>query len=208
MHRLPQSIVVPACALALASCGSGADAPAGDAPRLVPAYNRETGRLEQLTSDRDGDGRIDTWAHMDGPRLRRVEIDRDGDGVPERLEHYETQADADPTAAFGGTVIVTAEQVTGPDRVVTRREWYEGGVLSRVEEDLDADGRIDKWEYYAGGRLARMELDLQKRGFPDRRLTYGVLGVHVEIDPDGDGVFEPAPAVPVGEDASGTRSSR
>jgi len=40
----------------------------------------------------------------------------------------------------------------------------------------------------------RLDLDVTGRGFPSRRLIYGVGGVvRVEVDPDGDGTFEPAP---------------
>ena len=43
---------------------------------IAPVYNKETGRLEQLLSDRDGDGRQETRAFMDGAQLQRIEIDR------------------------------------------------------------------------------------------------------------------------------------
>jgi hypothetical protein len=84
--------------------------------------------------------------------------------------------------------------VRSPDWVVTRREFYEDGVLQRAEEDTNADGRMNRWEEHAGGRLVQMDLDLTGRGTPDRRLVYGPGGTRrIEIDPDGDGVFEPVP---------------
>ena len=183
----------------MGACGGGAagePATAENAPKVVPSYNRDTGRLERLTSDRNGDGRVDTWAYLDGRSVERIELDRDGDGAVDRIEHYELPVSADPQAPFGGAVIARAEESAGPDRPVTRRESYEGGVLRRVEEDVDGDGRVDKWEEHAGGALVRMDLDLQKRGTPDRRLMYGPRGdvQRVEIDSDGDGVFEAAPA--------------
>lgn len=180
--------------LLAAACANDSDAPPpAQGPEIVPTYNRDTGRLEQLTSDRNEDGRIDTWAYMDGRRLERIELDRDGNGVPDRIEYYETHGGANPTAPMGGAVMARAEESAGPDRPVTRREFYESGVLRRVEEDVDADGRVDKWEEHDNGRLAQLALDLGGRGYADRRLIYGPYGVRVEVDPDGDGRFEHAP---------------
>ncbi len=33
-------------------------------------------------------------------------------------------------------------------------------------DDTDNDGRPDKWEYYQAGVLARVELDLAGKGYP------------------------------------------
>src|SRR5262245_38432746 len=73
--------------LSAAGCGSQAAAPA-DALRTDAVYNKQTGRLEQLTADQDHDGKNDTVAYMDGTRLKRIEIDRDGDGATDRWEIY------------------------------------------------------------------------------------------------------------------------
>ena len=54
----------------------------------TPVYNKQTGRLEQLLSDKNGDGKIDTRAHMDGVRLKMIEIDLNGDERPDRWEYY------------------------------------------------------------------------------------------------------------------------
>lgn len=165
---------------------------APEAPKpgtATPVYNRETGRLEQLVSDRDGDGSIDTRAYMDGTRVVRIEIDRDDDGAPDRFEYY------GPTTATGDPVIERAEERQGTPPQVVRREFYQSGLVVRVEEDTDADGRVDKWEYYEG-RLLSVDLDLVGTGKPNRRLHYGADGtVHrVESDTDGDGIFERVPA--------------
>ncbi|MGE0702680.1 MAG: hypothetical protein AB7P22_01960 [Vicinamibacterales bacterium] len=150
-----------------------------------------------MTTERSGDGKIDTWAFMDGPRLQRIELDRDADDLPDRVEYYDAPASPDTAAPFGGAIISRAEEFGGPDRAVVRREFFEGGVLRRVEEDVDADGRVDKWEEHTEGRLTRVDLDVQKRGVADRRLIYGRGGVErIELDPDGDGVFELAPVQP------------
>lgn len=175
-------LIVLALAVGAAACAN-----TGAAGRTTPVYNKDTGRLEQLVSDRNGDGRIDTRAIMDGVRFKSIEIDRSADGQPDRWEYYETDAK-------NQSVLSRAEEANGPGRTVTRKEFYEKGRISRVEEDTDFDGRVDKWEFYQDGGLVRLELDLQGKGFPDRRIYYGKGGVieKLEVDPDGDGKFEPA----------------
>jgi hypothetical protein len=166
--------------------------------RATPVYNHETGKLEQLTSDRDGDGKIDTWAYMDGTRVASLATDRDGDGRPDRREYYLPAPDGggDPQAQH---MIDRAEESNGPDARVTRREFYVHGVLQRVEDDTDADGRADKWEFYDGGRLVRVELDLAGTGVANRRLFYGANGevVRVEGDPDPAASAAPVAGSPV-----------
>src|SRR5207249_251556 len=125
-----------------------------------------TGRLEQLTADRDEDGKIDTRAFMDGVHLKYIELDRNNDGRPDRWEYY---AASTPTAASGAgagvafdkhTMLERADEANGPDKTITRREFYDHGVLQRVDEDTDFDGQLDKWEQYENGALVRMDLDL------------------------------------------------
>lgn len=188
MHTL-RSWLWLAFAASSVACGSSAATIEGGKP--IPEYNRETGKLERLIADRNGDGRPDTWAHMDGLETSHIEIDQNGDGTPDRTEFY--TKNPEPNAAIR-SVIERAEE-RGPGGAIVRREFYRMGVLDRVEEDTDGDGRMDKWEHYADGMLARLELDLTGRGFPSRRLIYGSGGdVRVEVDPDGDGIFVPAPA--------------
>jgi len=170
-----------------AACGSSPAPEAGGKP--VPEYNRETGKLERLVADRNGDGKPDTWARMDGVHTSQIDIDQDGDGTPDRIEYYGKNTAAGATAP---SVIERAEE-RGPAGGIVRREHYKDGVLDRVEEDTDGDGRMDKWEHYVEGALARLDLDLTGRGFPSRRLIYAPGGVRVEVDPDGDGTFEPVP---------------
>jgi hypothetical protein len=172
----------------LVACGRAPEsAPAGAA---TPVYNQQTGRLEQIVSDRDGDGRVETRAFMDGTRLVRIEIDRDGNEKVDRWEHYASAGD--PPEA----VVERVEEAGGPDGAITRRETYAGGVLERVEEDTNLDGKPDKWEVYRRGHLAHVDLDLESRGSATRRLVYGTDGniERLEADADGDGVFEPLAA--------------
>ena len=168
------------------------------APLVAPVYNQDTGKLEQLVSDRDGDGRAETRAFMDGAVLKRIEIDRNGDGAVDRWEYYSGGRVTAPGAAVEAPVIERAEEANGPDSRVTRREFFAAGAVQRVEEDTNMDSRVDKWEFYEGGRLARIDLDLVGKGLPSQRLVYGADGavVRVETDPDGDGRFV---AVPIKE---------
>jgi hypothetical protein len=196
---------VPTLVVALAALVACAR-PASERTAATPVYSETTGRLEQLVSDRDGDGVAETRAFMDGARLLRIEIDRNADGQPDRWEYYApdgTVPGSAPTSAPAPgddpPPILRAEEASGPDGRITRREYYERGRLARVEEDVDADGRMDKWERYEAGVLVRVDLDLSGRGTADRRLWYGADGQveRVEADPDGDGTFEPAPGGPI-----------
>jgi hypothetical protein len=160
---------------------------------VTPVYNQQTGRLEQLVSDRNGDGKIDTRAYMDGVRLKHIEIDLDGDERPDRWEFYAPPSSGRAAGVPAvGAMIDRAEEAAGSDGRITRREFYVNGVIERVEEDTDLDGRPDKWEFYEAGALARVDLDLRGQGFADRRLVYRADGSfgHVEEDPDGDGRFQ------------------
>jgi hypothetical protein len=170
------------------SDGVGLDGPAG---RTSPVYDPQTGRLEQLVSDTNGDGKVDMRAQMDGVRFRSVEIDRDGDGRADRWEYY-TQPVARSSKAVAGSVLERAEESNAPDGRITRREWYTGGAIARVEEDTDADGRVDKWEWYLHGALSQLDLDLDGKGVPTRRFLYGANGAldHVEVDAKGTGTFK------------------
>jgi len=184
-------------AIAVGAAGCAGPAP-GSGGRATPLYNKDTGRLEQLVSDRNGDGKVDTRALMDGVRFKSIEIDRNGDGQPDRWEYYETSPE-------NLSVLARAEEANGPTRAVTRKEFYDKGKISRVEEDTNFDGRLDKWEVYQDGGLARLELDLQGKGFPDRRIYYGKTGAieKLEVDPDGDGKFDPAPLPDAGRKGGG-----
>ena len=182
--------------MTVALAAACAATPSGDGSAAVkPVYNQTTGRLEQLTSDRDGDGKIDTRAFMDGVHLKYIELDRNNDGRPDRWEYYTAGTPGRGTlgSVFDkNTVLERAEEANGPDQKITRREFYDHGVIQRVEEDTDFDGRVDKWETYENGALVRMDLDLTGSGKPNRRLVYNASGAldHMESDTKGDGHFE------------------
>jgi hypothetical protein len=185
--RRVAALTALAAGLTAAACSGG---PPAAGPQTSAVYDKKSGRLSELVSDKNGDGKPDTWAHMDGARITGIDLDRDGDGKPDRWEHYAPPSDH-PTDADMANVIVSAEE-SDPSGQVVRHEFYEAGVISRVEEDTDVDGRVDKWEFYDRGQLAKVELDLSGRGKPDQRLVYGPNGAldHVEKDAKGDGHFE------------------
>jgi hypothetical protein len=185
-----RSSIVGLLVASSAACSTPAPRSSSDQPAATPIYSKQTGRLEQLISDRDRDGSIDTRAFMDGTTVQRIEIDRNADHKPDRWEHYHTAANA---RARSDVEIERVEEANGSDERITRREFYERGTLVRVEEDINDDGRIDKWEHYANGQLARIELDLKGAGFPDRRMTYRRDGSvdRVEVDLEGRGEWRP-----------------
>src|SRR5262245_6124589 len=55
----------------------------------IPTYDNKTGKLTQLTYDRNKNGKIDTWTDMDGTRALRSRIDLDEDGKIDRWEYYD-----------------------------------------------------------------------------------------------------------------------
>jgi hypothetical protein len=179
---------------------------------IQPVYDTKTGRLQLLKYDSNHNGTPDTFSYMDGVRVLRIEIDSDEDGKIDRWEYYDAGqrlvkvgfsraadgvVDAWSYARPDGS-IEKLDLSSKRDGTIDRTEYYERqgaeDVLVRAEEDGDADGAIDKWETYDGGRLASVAFDTTKSGKPDRRLVYNADGsVTVEVDPDEDGTFTPAP---------------
>jgi hypothetical protein len=205
MTRIELVCGVALVALTAVGCDSRASETAPN--KDVQAQYDQTGRLTQLTYDRDGDGKIDTWGYMDGSRVVRVEIDENGDGKVDRWEHHKGSDGSGSSAGSTGsggsaasngseafdTTLERIDEATKYDGKVSRREYFDHGVLTRIEEDTDGDGKIDKWETYSGGALAVMALDSKGRGKPDRRLIYQADGTlsRIETDPTGSGTFQP-----------------
>jgi hypothetical protein len=178
----------------------------GDARRRVSArYNPSTGRLQLLTYDSNGNGRVDMWGHMEGTRVVRIDIDKDEDGRIERWEHYgpdnallkvgfsRTNDGIENAWIYGNPdgTIARIEVSTRRNGTIDRVERYERNALKEAEEDTDGNGRLDKWEAYDNGRLASISLDTKGRGKPDRRVIYPADGgeVTVEVDTAGNGHF-------------------
>jgi hypothetical protein len=160
-----------------AACGSKPD------PYLHPVYDSKTGKLQLLEWDRDRDGRVDAWGHMDGTKLIKIDVDTNGDGKPDRWEYYD-----------GTTNMIKVEISTKRDGRIDRIEYTDHGKVLRAEADGDQDGRMDRWETYDGARLASVAFDTEHHGFADRRIVYGADGSQrMELDPTGTGTFVPAP---------------
>ena len=193
-----QSLVLVLATTAGSACqGSAAAPPSGEPSKPTATYNQQNGKLTELDFDRDGDGRIDTRAFMDGVLVKSIEIDRDGSGKPDRWEYYEpVTSGAAPSGSPDGHSVITRAEESNSKGKIDRREFYEGGIIARVEEDTDGDGKTDKWEQYRGGVLSAVDLDLHHRGRPERRFVYRPDGSvdHLEADPDGDGNFTPVSA--------------
>lgn len=175
---------------------------------MTPVYDKNTGKLQRLQYDSNGDGKIDMTSTMDGARVLLIEIDKDFDGKSDRWEYYgpdqriekvgfsrlndgteDAWSYSDPAGA-----ITRIEVSVRRDGKVQRIEHYALGRLTTAEEDTDNDGRVDKWETYENGeRLSMVAFDTNKRGTPDRRLVYGPDGsARLEVDDQGDGNFVPA----------------
>ena len=203
-------------ALILSSCGSSRDDSS-----IAPVYDKESGKLQRLDYDSDKDGTTDTVSFMDGQKVIRIEIDKDQDGRVERWEYYgQDQKLVRVGISRLNDGIVDAWSYNAPDGSVAqvdlsgnrdgrinRKEFYEAGQLVRVEETAPAqspsvssdlsggspDWKPARWEFYdRSGRLTTVAFDGSGRGVPERRLTYDANGgAHLEVDPDGDGRFEP-----------------
>jgi hypothetical protein len=178
-------------------------------------YDAKTGKLTELTFDRNRNGVIDTWIDMDGTRPVQSRIDLNEDGKIDRWEYYDASGkltrvgfsrkdngkpDAWAYADPDGKMIRVEISSTGDEKKIDRWEHYNGalagpngdptGALVSVEEDTNGDGRPDKWETYENGSIKTVAFDEGGTGHPTRRLTYaGGQLVLLESDPDGQGGF-------------------
>jgi hypothetical protein len=50
-----------------------------------PGYNVETGDIDLVMHDLNGNGIVDTWIYRNGRRIEEIEIDRNEDGTVDRL---------------------------------------------------------------------------------------------------------------------------
>lgn len=171
--------------MTLVACASGCTN-ATPASSVQADYDKDTGKLRQLTVDIQKDGKPNIVSHMDGNKFVRIEIDRDEDGKTDRWEYYGADRKLEkvgfsrsnngkPDAwAFEGKpgVLARMEIATKEDGKPNRNEYYEDGALTRADEDTDGDGRADKWETYENGRLATVSFDLTKSGHPTTTVDY------------------------------------
>ena len=105
----------------------------------IPTYDKKTGRLTQLTHDRNHNGKIDTWTDMDGTRPVMSRIDLNEDGKIDRWEYYDEKGQL-------AKVGFSRKDDGKPDA------WaYAGpdGKIVRVEISSTGDEKkIDRWEHY------------------------------------------------------------
>jgi hypothetical protein len=178
--------------------------------QLDAVYSPNTGRLEELRYDTDGDGDVDIRTFMDGNRALRSEVDTDGNGIVDRWEYYGPDGKVEKVGtssandgvedtwtfqAANGDVL-RIERSAARDGRVSRREAFLEGQLVSAEEDTNGDGEVDRWETYDHARLSTLAFDSSRsHGLPDQRLVYDADGqlARIEDDPDGDGVFTPRP---------------
>lgn len=193
--------------LLTSTIGCAPDGAAGGR-RVVPSYDDYSRKLIGLSADQNGDGRIEQWTYLDGNRPLRGEADADGDGRIDRWEYFnadgvltaigtssandgneDTWTDVAKTTAGETHVARSSDR----DHVIDRHEYFQGDALTRIEEDTNHDGRIDKWSRFEAGVLRQVDFDTSfNTGRATRRVLYDASGrfVAVEVDPDGDGVFE------------------
>ena len=194
-------LAVPLAIVAAVSCATS--------PPPTASYDLTSRRLIRLDSDLNRDGTIDHRAYMDGNTPLRTESDQNGDGRVDRWEYYDASARLlrVGTSTSGDGIEDTwthAVDADGErrvdislvrDRAIDRREFYRDDGLVRAEGDSNGDGRIDRWERYEAGELLQVSLDTTLSvERPNRRLTYNRNGQFqvIEIDPDGDGQWEPS----------------
>ena len=181
-HRAKPCTALIACAIYFAACNALAD---GRQQQIEQVYGAD-GRLQLLKLDSNGNGTVDTWSYMEGPRIKRIELDTDHDGTIDRWEYYTEDQQVEKVGMSRGRdgkvdawgfyagdgSLARLEVSTRRNEVVNRVEFYEEGSLVRAEEDSNADWTIDKWETFDSGRLTSVSLDTVSQGMPDRRLVY------------------------------------
>ena len=171
----------------------------------MPTYDKQTGRLKQLTSDYNKNGTIDTWTEMAGARPVFTKQDRNEDGRIDRWEYYDASGrlakvgfsrrdDGRPDAwaypGADGRIQRVEISFVADEKKIGRWEFFEADVLARSEEDADGDGRPDKWETYSNGAVATAAFDDDGDGRPNRRFTYdGRNLAFIETEPDASGTF-------------------
>jgi hypothetical protein len=204
--RILPCLAAACVAIGLAACSDPDTARIKQTTKAT--YDKTTGKLTELTYDRNKNGKIDTWTEMDGTRPVRSRSDLDEDGKIDRWEYYDEKggltkvgfsrkqdghADAWAFSGPDGKVARVEISSTADEKKIDRWEFYEAGVLVRVEEDTNGDGRADKWETYESGAVKTAAMDQDGDGRPDRRLTYaGGALVLIESDPDASGTYRKA----------------
>lgn len=188
--------IVAALALA-ASCRNADEARIKATSRGM--YDPATGRLTEITYDKNKDGRVDTWVKMDGPRPVSAEIDENQDGIVDRWEYYGDHGQlvkvgilrfippanaepganpATPNAAATRAAPPPAAQPTGTGaRSVAKYqpdEWIY----------MDAQGKPEHAEYIEVSNVTGVRGVVRREYYKDGKLARD------EEDTDGDGIMD------------------
>jgi hypothetical protein len=188
--RLPLCLFA---SLALVSCSN----PEKDRVKATTQanYDRATGKLSEITYDRNKNGKIDTWVKMDGSRPVSAEIDTDEDGKIDRWEEYGPDGKLvivrwerpKPPTAKDQTMKGKPDAVAyiGPDGAVEKIEYFE---VSEMPE-MQGKESVVRREFYEAGHLVRAEEDTLGTGVMDRFETRDAAGhvISVGLDENGDG---------------------
>jgi len=196
-------VLLFALTVLVAGCGSPPEN-----KQVQADYDKQTGRLRQLTYDSNKNGKPDSFSYMDGTKVLRVEIDKDEDGKIDRWEYYGADQKLEKVGlsrlnngkvdewAYQGPdgTVARIEISTKHDGKIGRTEFFEKGALVRAEEDADGNGTPDKWETYSNGVLTSVAFDTEGTGRPTRRLVYGKDGTLARIETGA--ALEPPPSQP------------
>ena len=112
---------------------------------IQAVYDKETGRLREITYDSDQNGTIDTWTYMDGTAVLRIEIDQDEDGIVDRWEYFDEAQQLERVGfSRANDGVVDAWASEGPD-----------GQIAKLEISTVRDSVVDRWEYYENDLMVR-----------------------------------------------------
>jgi len=160
-------------------------------------YDRH-GRLDRIEYDSNGDGKTDHIARHSGQKSpHTLEVDEDFDGRIDRWEDYDPQGRLvkvgvsrsnrgapDLWITLGSAdVPAKKEYDENGDMHIDRTEFFERGLIVRVELDTDADGKVNRWQDWRTGRLTTEDVDSDGDGRPDRRITYTDKGRVFKLEP-------------------------
>lgn len=178
-------LILAAAGVVVSGCSSG------ETEQLkrttIPSYDKQTGRLTELTFDLNKNGTIDTWTQMDGARPVLTKTDRNEDGKIDRWEYFNAAGQLEKVGfSRKDDGKPDAWAFAGPD-----------GKVNRIEVSSTADiDKVDRWEHYDQRGLVSAEEDSNGDGKPDRRVTYrNGVAVMIETDPDPAGHFTKRQAI-------------
>lgn len=129
---------------------------------LETAYDKDTGRLREISISKAKDGKPNIFSYMDGRKFVRIEIDQNEDGKIDRWEYYTADQKLEKVGfSRANDGVVDAWAFRAPD-----------GTVGRVEVSTRRDGRVDKWETYQDGRLINVAFDTNGDGEPNHVIDY------------------------------------